>query len=266
MIKRYTMQQNITNNDISILKKHISGSFASHWHEFYEIEYIINGSGKYIIDDNSYQIQPGMIFFMTPINFHELKNVEADIINIMFSPNFSSADALFPLSEQGVEHAVEFSDSDCVFTDALLAELQCAAKKNNIIYASSLLSSLLFKLGNIIKKNSLTKPTYIQTAMLYMQSNFRNQITLSDVANVVGLSPAYLSNIFSKESGVSFKKHLNDLRYEYAKKLLAFSDMSVSEICFASGFNDYTNFFRGFKKHYGKSPMQYKDFFKLSHT
>lgn len=62
MIKRYTMQQNITNNDISILKKHISGSFDSHWHEFYEIEYIISGSGKYIIDDNSYQIQPGMIF------------------------------------------------------------------------------------------------------------------------------------------------------------------------------------------------------------
>lgn len=111
----------------------------------------------------------------------------------------------------------------------------------------------------------MTKPTYIQTAMLYIQSNFRNQITLSDVADVVGLSPAYLSNIFSKESGVSFKKHLNNLRYEYVKKLLAFSDMSVSEICFASGFNDYTNFFRGFKKHYGKSPMQYKDFFKPSH-
>lgn len=89
---------------------------------------------------------------MTPINFHELKNVEADIINIMFSPNFSSADALFPLSEQGVEHAVEFSDSDCVFTDALLEELQCAAKENNIIYASSLLIPCFLSSAILLKK------------------------------------------------------------------------------------------------------------------
>lgn len=204
-----------------------------------------------------------MIFFMTPINFHGLENVEADIINIMFSPNFSSADALLPLSEQGVEHAAKFSDSDRVFVEALLAEMQCAAKDNNIIYASSLLNSLLFKLGNNIKNFSLTKPTYIQTAMLYIQSNFRSQITLSDVANAVGLSPAYLSCIFSKESGTGFKKYLDSLRYEYAKKLLIFSDMSVSEICFASGFNDYANFFRGFKMRYGKPPIRYKEVFGL---
>ena len=266
MIKMYTVRQKITDNDISISRKHISGSFATHWHEFYEIEYIISGSGEYIIDETSYRIEPGMIFFMTPINFHELKNVDADIVNIMFSPNFSSADALFPLSEQGVEHAAEFSNSDRIFAEALLAELQCAAKDNNVIYAASLLNSLLFKLGNIIKKTSLTKPTYIQTAMLYIQSNFRSQITLSDVANAVGLSPAYLSCIFSKESGIGFKNYLTSLRYEYAKKLLVFSDMSVSEICFASGFNDYANFMRGFKKRYGKPPIRYKELFSFSHS
>ncbi|MDO4743786.1 MAG: AraC family transcriptional regulator [Clostridia bacterium] len=258
MIQRFTKQQNITDNDISVQRKRIYGTFDMHWHEFFEIEYIIEGSGEYCIDGITYQIRPGMIFFMTPINFHELKNVSAEIINIMFSHDFSTPDALFPISGHGIEHAVKFNQTDAVFIETLLTELCHAAKEKDTVYTSALLSSLLFKLGRTAKKNFSAGLTYVQTVMLYLQNNFRSRITLSEAAASVGLSPSYLSGIFSKEAGIGFKEYLNTLRFEYAKKLLLFSDMSVSEICFDSGFDDYANFLRSFKQRYGISPGQFK--------
>lgn len=264
MIKRFTSMQNIANNDISIEKRKIFGNYSVHYHEFYEIEYIISGSGEYTVDENTYQIRPGMIFFMTPLNFHKLKNVDAEIVNIMFTPNLSSPDALFSLSQPGIKYAVDVADSDRTFIEALLTELIRAADENDVIFASSLLNSLLFKLAKVSERNPSSKPAYIQKAALYLQDNFRSQITLDDIAKAVGLSPAYLSSIFAKNYGINLKKYLNDMRFQYAKKLLIFSDMNVGEICFSSGFNDYANFLRGFKQHYGVSPMKYKALHQIS--
>ncbi len=74
------------------------------------------------------------------------------------------------------------------------------------------------------------------------------------VAEHVNLTPAYFSNFFKKNKGESFKSYLSRLRMEYAKKLVQFSDMTMLEICGESGFNDYANFERRFKKIYGESP------------
>ncbi|MBQ2613925.1 MAG: helix-turn-helix domain-containing protein [Clostridia bacterium] len=258
MIELYTTQQNITKHDISAEKKHIFGDFATHWHDFFEIEFILSGSGEYAIDGLSYPIKPGMIFFMTPINFHQLKNADAEIVNIMFSHHLSTPDVLFPLSEHGIEHAISFSSTEADFITSLLNELCIAVKEEDITYATTLLHSLLCKLGKSTKKEHTARPAYIQTAMLYLQNHFRSRVTLTAVAEMLNLSPAYLSHIFRKETGIGFKKYLNSLRFEYAKKLLLYSHLSVSEICFESGFEDYANFLRGFKQHYNLPPGQFR--------
>ena len=262
MIERFTKQQNFSDSDISVIRKRIYGTFATHWHEFFEIEYVIEGSGEYIIDGITYQIEPGMIFFMTPINFHELKNVNAEIINVMFSHNFSSPDALFHISGHGIEHSVQFNNTDSLFTESLLMEMYSAVKSNDLNYASSLLNTLLFKLGRTSNKNFSSELTYVQSVMLYLQNNFRSRVTLPEAAAMVGLSSPYLSSIFSKETGIGFKEYLNTLRFEYAKKLILYSDMSISEICYDSGFDDYANFLRGFKQRYGTSPGQFKNYLR----
>lgn len=258
MIKRFTKSQNIFNNDICAIKKHIYGDFPMHWHEFFEIEYIIDGKGEYCIDGQTYQIESGMIFFMTPINFHELKNVDAEIINLMFSSDLSTPDALFQISGHGIERAIKFNKTEVSFIETLLTELCLAVKDKDITYASSLLNPLLLKLGRTTNKNHHSELTYVQSTMLQLQNNFRSKVTLSDVAATVGLSPSYLSNIFSNELGIGFKEYLNTLRFEYAKKLLLYSNMNISEICFESGFDNYANFLRGFKNRYGNSPARFR--------
>lgn len=49
-------------NNIGASKKRINGDYSIHWHDFYEIEFILDGSGTYIIDGIDYPIKKGMLF------------------------------------------------------------------------------------------------------------------------------------------------------------------------------------------------------------
>lgn len=60
------------------------------------------------------------------------------------------------------------------------------------------------------------------------------------------------------------KKYLNNMRFEYAEKLIINSDMSIMQICKECGFNDYPNFVRRFKQHTGFYPLEYKKFIDYS--
>lgn len=256
MIKRLAKQQEIESGYINIKKKHIYGNFSTHWHEFFEAEFILSGSGKYIIDGKEYDIKKGMLFLMSPINFHELKDSDAEIINLKFSDSICSRSVLFPITGGTVENAIEFSGKSYELLACLFEELLSA--KNDAVYASSILDCLLLKAVRSSKNPDKSQLTYVRSAMLYLLNNFRSAPTLSDAAAHVGLSPAYLSSIFSSETGTGFKEYLNSIRFEYAKKLLMYSDMSISEVCYESGFDDYSNFLRGFKERFAETPMQFK--------
>lgn len=264
MIKRFSKENNISADGISIQEKTIYGNFKTHWHDFIEVEFILEGSGKYVVDGKEYNIEKNMLFFMTPVNFHSVSiDNTADIVNIMFSVDICSSSTLFTLTSGISENAVRFSEQDAVFVKNLLSEIISAVSQKDKIYYSSLLEVLLLKTVKRTKK-SIPTLTYVQSAMLYIHNNFRSDITLSDTAKFVGLSPAYLSSVFSREAGIHFKEYLNSIRFDYAKKMLTYSDMTISEICFESGFDDYANFIRSFKAKFGVSPGQFKKMSKMS--
>ena len=57
---------------------------------------------------------------------------------------------------------------------------------------------------------------------------------------------------------MTFKKYVDNLRFEYALKLLTNTESNIYEVCKQSGFNNYENFIRRYKKKYGISPLEYK--------
>lgn len=260
MIKRFSKSQNIPHYDISVKKKTIYGDCPTHWHDFNEIEFIIEGSGKYVIDGKKYDIEKNMLFFMTPINFHNVsidKN-GADIVNIMFSEDLCNSNTLLKLTSIVKDNAVRFSEKDAIFIRSLFDELIAAVKNENSSYYRSLIDTLLNKIISCSTNISIPELTYVQSAMLFIRNNFRSPITLSDTAKHIGISPTYLSTIFPKEAGISFKNYLNTIRFDYAKKLLIYSNASVSQLCYESGFDDYANFIRGFRLRFGMPPGKYR--------
>ncbi len=240
-----------------VKEKNIS-SYPTHWHEFYEIELIISGSGSYIIDGVERNIERNMLFFMTPVNFHKVITDDSQVITLMFMGEVCDSDILFKLSSVFNSDSVMLSDEDAKYLSAVMHELNIVSSENEDEYCFHLLNSIL---GKICRLNNTHRHGYmsrVQKAMLYIQNNFRNDIGLSDIADAASITPSYMSSIFSKECGVNFKEYLSTIRYDYAKKLLEYSDMTVTDICFESGFCDYANFERHFKERYAMSPKQYR--------
>lgn len=260
MLKQYTKLQRIAASGISVLEKTIYGEYPTHWHDFTEMEFILSGGGKYIIDGKEHEICENMLFFMTPVNFHSVRVScgGAKIVSIKFSESLCDGSALFSLIAQNKENAVLFSQSDALFIKELLGQMTDAYLKGNKAYLKATLGVLLLKTAQSAATVTDGSLSYAQTAMLYVLENFRSDITLSSAAKHIGLSASYLSKVFADENKTTFKKYLDGVRFDYAKKLLTYSDMSVSEICAESGFDDYANFMRAFKQNFGLSPGSYR--------
>lgn len=257
MIDRYTKLQKIKNGKIMVKEKTIV-SYPTHWHEFYEIELILSGGGSYIIDGVKKKIEKNMLFFMTPVNFHKVITDGAEVITLMFMGEVCDMNMLFKLSSVFDSDSVSLDDEDARYLAAIMHELNIASSENDDKYSFHLLNSILGKICRLTNRHEHGYLTKVQTAMLYIQNNFRNEITLDDIARIAGVTPSYMSSIFLKDCGMNFKTYLNTIRHEYAKKLLTYSDMTVTDICFESGFNDYANFERNFKANFNVSPREYR--------
>lgn len=241
-----------------MVKEKTINSYSTHWHEFYEIELIISGSGSYIIDGVEQKIENNMLFFMTPVNFHKVITKGTKVITLMFMGEVCDNNMLFKLSSIFDSDSVKLSQEDAEYLAMVMHELNLASCDNDDEYSFYLLNSILGKICKIKNTHRHGYMSRVQKSMLYVQNNFRNDIGLRDVADNAAVTPSYMSSIFSKECGVSFKEYLNTIRYDYAKKLLEYSDMTVTDICFESGFCDYANFERHFKERFSISPSQYR--------
>ncbi|MBQ7900403.1 MAG: helix-turn-helix domain-containing protein [Clostridia bacterium] len=259
MIGRYTSSQKITDGSIVARRKYISAGYDTHWHEFYEIELVVSGDGSYVIDGVCYPIKPGMLYFMSPVNFHSVQTCNTDIYNIMFMGDTCNKEILYKLSSSRRSDCISLGGNNLQLITSLIDEMITSTKNKDYTYTSALLNCLLCKMCNLSECDSSRALTKIQKTLLYVQNNFRSGITLEDVATQANVTPAYMSRIFKEKCGMNFKQYLDNIRYDYASKLLEHSDMSVTDICFESGFNDYSNFARSFKQRFGTSPGQYRE-------
>ena len=93
--------------------------------------------------------------------------------------------------------------------------------------------------------------------LTYLDEHYNQDIGLSELADRVGMSTAYLSVLFKTEVGTSYVKYLTDLRIKKAKKLLQ-DGYKVHEVSELVGYNNYRYFCDIFKKHEGMTPNEYK--------
>ena len=98
----------------------------------------------------------------------------------------------------------------------------------------------------------------VRLATEYVQAHFAEPISLGGAAEQLGLSPNYLSMLFKRVTGQSFRDYLNTLRVEEAKRLLESTDYPIVDIAVACGFGDQSYFTRVFRKYTGLSPKQYR--------
>lgn len=241
---------------IAATRKHFEGTAAPHIHEFFEIEYIEGGQGQCIVDGRTYDMESGTLFLLTPANTHAVKTPSADIINVMFRCDYADPAFSTPLlCSPSPLFLIPAQDRPLV--QALLDEL-VKIHKTDTDFARALLGCLLRKLSSYSNVRTEENLPYINRSLLYITENFRKGVTLDSVADHLALCPTYLSELFTKTLGISFKTYLDRIRFSCAQNLLAFTDLPICDIPAMVGFGDYANFSRRFKKSFGITPGEYR--------
>ena len=98
----------------------------------------------------------------------------------------------------------------------------------------------------------------IQRAITFINENYKNDLTLGAVANLVHLNASYFSSLFKKETKLSFSSYLNKVRIEKSKLLLKNYDESILNIALEVGFEDQSYFTKVFKSLTKMTPKEYQ--------
>ncbi|MDD2971548.1 MAG: response regulator [Lachnospiraceae bacterium] len=103
-----------------------------------------------------------------------------------------------------------------------------------------------------------TENGIILNAIAFMRQNYEKDLSLVDVSDVVGITPEYLSKLFSKEMGINFVTFLMEFRISMAKKMLQSSNLKIHEVAERVGYRDTKYFNKVFKSIIGVSPSEYR--------
>lgn len=238
----------------------------AHWHDCYEIEFIISGSADDIINDCVYKAQKGDLFFLTPNDFHELDNFkDFTCYGVMFPEELISDSLLERLEGRSLSTNIyaRLSENDIKNVEVLFRIIEQEMQNKREGYGETVKNALNIIIGFIIRDgfketNTRSKYTSVRKAVNYIKNNFDKSITLNDVAAEVNLDPKYFSVLFKRSIKISFKSFLNETRLNCAMKHLKNRDIPITEICYLCGFGSISNFNRLFKREIGISPREYR--------
>jgi len=144
-------------------------------------------------------------------------------------------------------------------------------KPSGDIMTRTLLLQLIIKLNTIIfeskkDKNTIKSDPKILATLEYINDHLDTVINLDLLSNKFFINKYYLCHLFKKHMGITIIDYINLKRIERAKHLLL-EGVPVTDACYLVGFNDYSNFYKKFKKIVGLSPKKYvKDFTYISKT
>lgn len=244
-----------------------------HMHDSYELLLFLHGDGDYYIEHRRIHMKRGNLLL---INSNEIHRAEVsgkmpyERIATHFSPdwirNFSTPDSdlLSCFEKRPVgERNLLFLDNTALEQYLALADRMHTALAadhfGHDVLAAAYLVQLLI-LVNIcfhsLQEQPAALPPLSSQIMGYINKHLQESITVGQLAAYVHLDPSYLSRKFREQAGCSLQEYIILKRIACAKDLLR-QGKSVTEACQGSGFHDYANFIRTFKKHAGIPPGQY---------
>lgn len=92
----------------------------------------------------------------------------------------------------------------------------------------------------------------------YLEEHFRENISLNALSDEFFVTPTYLSKRFKEKTGINLSQYIENLKIEYAKKMLSCSEESISDIAAEVGYMDSNYFSRVFKKQVGRTPSEFR--------
>lgn len=247
-----------------------------HFHPELEIVYIKHGSGKRHIGNHISYYSGGDLILLGPNLPHygftdRLSGSSSEIVvqmkvdflgnNFFKLPEMQMIDQLFERSKSGLSfygntkseigarlNSLFYMDQFDKLNEFLrILQMLAVSKEYNILNASGI--------ALVIQSQDTNR---IDAVYKYVRSHFTESIQLEEIATEVNMTIPSFCRYFKKVTGKTFTEFVNEFRIVHACKLLSEEQFSISEVCYESGFNNFSHFNRLFKQKTGKNPNAYR--------
>jgi len=282
MINKFSAKQVMSDNNIEFFhyKDIRFGKVLPHVHSHYEFYFFLNGTTKYVIDNQEFNLEKGDFLIIPPdqLHFPEVSlsdtNRPYERFVIWVSPNYydsirkrdDSLDYMWKkISQKKSWHIRPEIESFQKILEILTAMMEESVKQDLSyrIAIESLFTQLLVTINRVIQNkasfqtHNSTKDLYSQI-INYIHNHVKENITLEQLSNEFYVSCSYISKVFRQHLGMSVHQYILRLKldrilYESAQ------GRPVSVLSYEYGFNNYSSFYRQCKKEYGVSPRELKN-------
>ncbi|MCB2305388.1 AraC family transcriptional regulator [Clostridium estertheticum] len=250
---------------------------TNHYHDDYEIYYLLDGKRHYFIKDKVYDIKKGDLVFVKKNEIHKTFDAGAPYhqrILITFKKSYlnnilveaKNYDLLSCF--HGNTNVLRLKIDEQKSIESLLSKMlyeDTHQVDSSSIYLKIMLTEFLILVERLLKN----APSYhIETTNLthkriseiitYINKNYVENLTLDFLSKRFFISTYYLSRTFKNVTGLNLNQYVNTIRIKAAQKLLFSAELNITNISEEVGYRSITHFGRVFKSITGVSPLKYK--------
>jgi AraC-like DNA-binding protein len=251
-----------------------------HFHEEFELTYIVNGKGKRYVGSHMEDFSAGDLVLLGSNLPHcwklEANNpdeLHASAIVIQFSANFLGEEFFNKAELQGIKKLFQKSASGISFNSVTKNVVnrilrQMTEEKSNFKMLIGLLQILqhlaitneyiLLDQQRSVAEQSRAEQERINPVFAYLVENFREQVSLNVASGIANMTPNAFCKYFKKITRKTFMETVIEYRLNYATQQLVQTDEPISKISFESGFGDVSHFYKMFKHKMHQSPLNYR--------
>ncbi len=253
-----------------------------HFHPEMEIVYIKGGSGKRHIGNHISQYDNGDLIMVGPNLPHygfteRFSGTKTEII-IQMREDFMGKDFFSKTEMASIGKLFERSKSGLSFSGNVKSDV--GQRLESLFYMTHFerlieLIKIFHILANsrevtvlnasgMVLETTQSRATQLDEIFSFVRKEFQNEISLQKVSKLISMTEPSFCRFFKKNTNKTFIEFLNEFRISHACKLLAETDMSITDICFESGFNNFSHFNSYFKRVTSKSPSEYRKYLSLT--
>lgn len=266
-----------------VIRDHEYSMVTRHFHDTYELYYLVEGERYYFIDKETYLVKQGDVVLVKPNQIHKTSLAEhsyhnrmlLQIRSDMLDP-FLQSNGLHTLEElyNACDSIIQMKEEDQKTIELLMVQIRKEMEKKQKHYELMVrmkLAELLVVLSRYRAKEAFyqesqkvqtVKHQKVHEVADYLLSHPETEESLEELAARFYISKSYLSRIFKEVTSFTVNEYININRVKKAQSLLIHSEYSVTEIAGMLGFESITYFERVFRKYADSAPLKYRKKYK----